>query len=183
MGLGAVILAGGASRRMGLDKAVLAWNGRRAVDRVADLARACGAGRLVVAGRDLGHPFVLDPIEGPVGGILAGLEALARQGCDRALVLAVDAPTLRAEDVAPLLAAPTPGALYEGLNLPMAIALASQPAGAQGGWPVRRLAEEAGLARLACPPDARRRVRGANTPEERAALLEELLAFEGDPPG
>ena len=38
----------------------------------------------------------------------------------------------------------------------------------------RRRIEGAGLARPACPPPARARLRGANTPAERAALLAEL---------
>ena len=39
--------------------------------------------------------------------------------------------------------------------------------------PIRRLAETAGVARLPVPPGAQARLRGANTPEERAALLAE----------
>jgi molybdopterin-guanine dinucleotide biosynthesis protein A len=36
--LGAIILCGGGSRRMGRDKALLDWGGERAIDRVAALA-------------------------------------------------------------------------------------------------------------------------------------------------
>ena len=43
MQLGAIILSGGASSRMGVDKAAMDWLGRRAVDRVADLAFEVGA--------------------------------------------------------------------------------------------------------------------------------------------
>lgn len=164
--LGAIILCGGGSRRMGRDKAVLEWDGVRAVDRVAALARAVGAQTLVTAGADLGLPWVPDEDvgAGPVGGVLAGARML---DCERLLVLAVDAPTVTAEDLAPLLAA---GGYYEGLPVPMVVETATLPADAQAGWPLRRLVERAGLMALPVPEGALARLRGANTPEEREAL-------------
>lgn len=164
--LGAIILCGGGSRRMGRDKAVLEWDGRRAVDRVADLARAVGARALVTAGADLGLPWVPDDEAGagPVGGVLAGARAL---GTARLLVLAVDAPTVTAEDLAPLLER---GGFYEGLPVPMVIEAAALPVDAEAGWPLRRLVERAGLATLPVPEGALARLRGANTPEEVEAL-------------
>jgi molybdopterin-guanine dinucleotide biosynthesis protein A len=178
--LGAVILVGGASSRMGTDKASLDWGGRRAVDRVADLARAAGAHTVLAAGRDLGLPFVPDPPGGgPVAGTLAGLARLAGEGFERALVLAVDAPTARPEDLAPLLSAADPGAAYEGLPLPMVVTLAAVPFDVPGDWPLMRLAERTGLARIACPPEAWPRLRGANTPEERVVLLADLSRGPG----
>jgi molybdopterin-guanine dinucleotide biosynthesis protein A len=169
---GVIILTGGASRRMGADKAALDWDGRRAVDRVAALATALGAAQVLTAGRDHGLEHVDDPAPGagPVGGVLAGARALAAHGLTRALVLAVDAPTVTIEDLAPLLAAPEPGAVYEGLPVPLVVALDALPADAEAGWPLRRLVERAGLAALACDAAIRARLRGANTPEERAAL-------------
>jgi len=169
---GAIILTGGASRRMGADKAALDWDGQRAVDRVAALASAAGAVRVLTAGRDLGLEHVDDPAPGagPVGGVLAGARALAAHGLTRALVLAVDAPTVTVEDLAPLLAAAEPGAFYDGLPVPMALTLAALPAEAEAGWPLRRLVERAGLVALACDEAIRTRLRGANTPEEQAAL-------------
>jgi len=172
--LGAAILTGGASSRMGEDKAVQLWGGERAVDLVAALARAAGALEIVtVGGGDYGWPRVGDatPLAGPVGGILSGTAALAERGCHAALILAVDSPTIRLSDLAPLLEAPPPGAAFDGLHLPVLIALAALPADAEAGWPVRRLIESGGLARPACPPEAVARLRGANTPEERAQLL------------
>jgi molybdopterin-guanine dinucleotide biosynthesis protein A len=169
---GAIILTGGASRRMGADKAALDWGGRRAVDRVAALATAAGAARVLTAGSDHGLEHVDDPSpgSGPVGGVLAGARVLAAHGLARALVLAVDAPTVTAEDLAPLLAAAEPGAFYDGLPVPMVVTLAALPAEAEAGWPLRRLVERAGLAALACDEEVRARLRGANTPEEVLAL-------------
>ena len=181
MQLGAIILSGGASSRMGVDKAAMDWLGRRAVDRVADLAVEVGAQIVVTVGvTDYGLPLVAEetPMGGPVGGVLAGAQALRDAGCLRALVLAVDAPSLAAQDLTPLLAAGAAGAAYEGLHLPLVVALGALPPDARADWPMARLAERAGVIRLAAPNQAQARLRGANTPQEREALLEELAARE-----
>ncbi len=171
--IGAVILVGGASSRMGVDKAALDWGGRRAVDRVADLARAAGAALVMTAGGDYGLPFVADPEPqaGPVAGVLAALPVLRAAGADRVLLLAVDAPTLRADDLAPLLATLAPGAAYDGFPLPATMDLNAAPPDAQADWPLRRLMERAGLKILPCQTALARRLRGANTPRERQDLL------------
>lgn len=167
--IGAIILTGGASKRMGVDKAAQDWGGVRAVDRVEGLARQAGAGMVVKAGGEHGLPDP-EPYAGPVAGVLVGAAALREAGFARALVLAVDAPTLRAEDLAPLLAEAR-GAFYGGFPLPMVLVLDAVPPEAEPDWPLRRLAEWMGLAPLDCPPDVAVRVRGANTPQEREALL------------
>ena len=169
---GAIILTGGGSLRMGADKALLDWDGQRAVDRVAALAAAVGAVRVLTAGRDHGLEHVEDPEPGagPVGGVLAGAAVLVGAGLTRMLVLAVDAPTVTVDDLAPLLTAVEPGAVYDGLPVPMVVTLAALPGEAEAGWPLRRLVERAGLVALACDEALRARLRGANTPEERAAL-------------
>lgn len=171
--LGVVILTGGASRRMGTDKAAQIWGGRRAVDRLADLAQGLGCERVVTAGDgDYGLEQAPDPApqSGPVAGVLAGVAALGAE-VDRVLVLAVDAPTLTAADLAPLLEAPAPGATYDGLPLPMVMVRGALPLDAENDWPLRRLTERAGLSPIPVSPDAAARIRGANTPEEREALL------------
>ncbi len=166
MTLNAIILAGGASSRMGEDKALLVWDGVRAVDRVVALAKAAGADAVIVSGGDYGHPFVPDPEAdaGPVAGILAAMTG------ERLLILAVDAPTIAVPDLTLLLAADGPGAAYEGLPLPMVIERSAIPPEAQGSWPLRRLVERAGLAALPVPGGAMARLRGANTPEELERL-------------
>ena len=181
MALGVIILAGGGSSRMGSDKALLDWNGRRAVDRLADLAWNLGAASVVTAGAgSYGLPIAVEdpPGSGPAAGILAAAETL-RPACDRVLVLAVDAPTIIAPDLTPLLRAPCPGAFFEGLNLPLVADLAALPREDAVGWAIRRLIQAAGLTGLTCPAGALGRLRGANSPEQRTALLNTLIKAEG----
>ena len=170
--LGAIILTGGASRRMGTDKATQLWDGRRAVDRVADLARALGATVVVSAGDgEFGLPRAPDPapLSGPVAGVLAGI-GLVRNQVGRVLILAVDAPTLTPEDLAPLLAAGDGGAAYDGQPLPMVLDITAVPQDAESGWPLRRFVERAGLIAVPLDLGLLPRLRGANTPEERDRL-------------
>ena len=181
MDLGAIILAGGASSRMGVDKAGLCWNGRSAVERLAQIARGVGAEYVLTAGgQDHGLPRVKDPAPGggPVAGIVAGIDALRTGGCRRVLVLAVDAPTLEPCDLEPLVSALSPGAAYEGLHLPLVMDIAAVPDDAGAGWPVGRLIVRAGLSRPPCSPEAAVRLRGANTPPERERLEAALIATE-----
>lgn len=182
--LAAIVLCGGASRRMGVDKAGQDWLGRRAIDRVMETVAACDVVTAVTVGPiDYGWPQVVEAqaFGGPVGGVLAGARALADSGCSRALVLAVDAPTVRAEDLAPLIAATGQGAAYAGLHLPFVADIAALTAqfDAEAGWPLRRLLDGLGLERLKPPESARARLRGANRPEERDLLLAELAGLEG----
>lgn len=161
---------------MGVDKAGLDWLGRRAVDRVVEVAVKLGAEHIVtVGGVDYGYDLVADGerLRGPVGGVLAGSAALQTLGFAQALVLAVDAPTLTAQDVLPLCGS-TAGAAFEGLHFPVMIQLDRLPPDAEASWPMAQLLDRIGVMRLPCPPTARLRLRGANTPAERAALIAEL---------
>jgi molybdopterin-guanine dinucleotide biosynthesis protein A len=167
---------------MGSDKAVVSWDGERAVDRVAALARAVGAETVFSAGAgDYGLPSApeVEAGGGPVAGVMAGAMRLASLGVDRMLVLAVDAPTIQADDLAPLLGAPSPGAAYAHLHLPLVVDLTALPAEAGAGWSMARLIEAAGLTLIPPPETAAARLRGANTPAEREALLAELAAGKG----
>ena len=158
---------------MGADKAHLDWDGVSAIDRLVALSHDLGIRMVLTAGADHGLPAVLDanPGEGPCGGILAAAQRLLAEGCARALILAVDAPTVIAADIRPLLEAGDPGAAYEGLPLPMVIELAAVPGATEAQWPLKRLVQIAGLAVLPCGDQARPRLKGANTPEERLRLL------------
>jgi molybdopterin-guanine dinucleotide biosynthesis protein A len=94
----AFVLAGGRSRRMGRDKALLEWGGSRLVERaVQSLRGVCALVRIVGDREDLNRlaPVVADtfPGSGPLGGIHAALAATTH---DWNLFLPVDMPLLPA---------------------------------------------------------------------------------------
>jgi molybdopterin-guanine dinucleotide biosynthesis protein A len=158
---------------MGSDKALLDWGGVRAVDRCSALGVALGAKHVLTAGGDYGLDFVPDPalLAGPVAGVLAAADWMEKRGLSHILVLAVDAPTLTAADLAPLLAQQG-GAYYEGFPMPFYAPIAALDQTAPPDWPLRRLIERAGLAVLPVGPGLAAHLQGANTPEERLALVQ-----------
>lgn len=98
----AIVLAGGQSRRMGRDKASVVLAGRTLLQRVVDAVATVVDEVIVVGapGRDLpvvecARPLrlVSDPVEaqGPLAGLIAGLEASA---AERFVVVACDQPLL-----------------------------------------------------------------------------------------
>jgi molybdenum cofactor guanylyltransferase len=100
----AAVLAGGASRRMGRDKATLAVGGVELAARV--LAAAARVAHPVVLVAPEGHPArrlaaraVADPGLGPLAALAAALDAL---DAGHVLVLAADHPGLRVELLAHL---------------------------------------------------------------------------------
>jgi molybdenum cofactor guanylyltransferase len=102
----AAVLAGGASRRMGRDKATLAVGGVALAAGV--LAAAAEVADPVVLVAPQGHParrlhprVVTDPGEGPLAALAAALEALE---AGHVLVLAADHPGLAVELLAQLVA-------------------------------------------------------------------------------
>lgn len=104
------VLCGGASRRMGRDKALVCVDGRPLALRVADVLRAAGAESVLAVGGDLealaalGLPGVPDedPGAGPLTGILT---ALAQASAAVTFVAACDLVTPSAEAVTATVAA------------------------------------------------------------------------------
>lgn len=95
-----VVLAGGESKRMGADKALVEVGGRPMIDWVLEsLGRVCA--RVVVSGRadGHGHETLPDPDgahRGPLSGLVAALDAFP----DSSLALvAVDQPWIRADTI------------------------------------------------------------------------------------
>lgn len=114
-----LLLTGGASRRMGIDKALLEVDGRRLAERGASVLAAVCEPVLEVGPGVSGLPAVREdpPGQGPLAALGAGLAELARLGHDGPVVaLAVDMPfagvdllRLLAERPGPATAVPVAG--------------------------------------------------------------------------
>lgn len=114
--LAGVVLVGGASRRMGRDKATLTVPGRFAgltlVEHLVSVLAQCCDPVFVVAARDQVLPdlpaqVLRDqlPGQGPLPAIGLGLRAAAHAGASRAFVCAVDMPFLTTDLIDTLTAA------------------------------------------------------------------------------
>ncbi|WP_432248746.1 NTP transferase domain-containing protein [Streptomyces sanyensis] len=177
----AVVLAGGAARRLGgTDKPAVSVGGRALIDRV--LSACAGAARTVVVGgrRPTTRPVLWAREDPPGGGPLAALDAGLRHcRAETVVVLSADLPFLGPRTVGALLAAlggaapdreartPTEGALltdaaerdqplvaaYRLEPLRREIALLATEYGSLSGLPLRLLTRELDLVRVAA--DAR----------------------------
>ncbi len=99
MSTAALLLTGGASRRLGTDKATLVVDGDRLVDRLERLLVATCAPVLEVGPGYGTLPAVREdpPGDGPLAAVAAGWAALTTRGHDGpAIVLAVDLPGITA---------------------------------------------------------------------------------------
>ncbi|MFI6316034.1 NTP transferase domain-containing protein [Nonomuraea sp. NPDC050556] len=106
MSYDAVVLAGGAARRMGgADKPALRVGGRTLLEHV--IAAVPDAGRVIVVGPDTGLPGVTTTREDPPGGgpVPALRAGLALVEAPQVVLLAADLPFLRTEHVKELRAA------------------------------------------------------------------------------
>ncbi|MFK8912770.1 molybdenum cofactor guanylyltransferase, partial [Streptomyces sp. YS-3] len=167
----AIVLAGGAARRLGgADKPGVLVGGRALLDRV--LAACAGAGTTVVVGepRTTTRPVRWTREEPAGGGPLAALDAGLRQTtAPLVLALSADLPFLGAPTVTALLDALVAGghegvlcvddggreqplvAAYRAEPLRRALALVAAEHGGLAGLPLRLLTRKLGLAHLAAP--------------------------------
>lgn len=109
-----LVLAGGLSRRMGVDKAFVTLAGRPLVAHALDRLRAQCAGVAINSNGDaarfaaFGVPVVADGVKGfpgPLAGVLAGLDYAGRNGVAAVVTLPVDTPLAPDDLVARLVAA------------------------------------------------------------------------------
>lgn len=146
-----LVLAGGASRRMGRDKALLPWQGRTLLDHMLALLAAAGVERSVVSGDRPEHDGLPDrrPRQGPLGGLATAAAVLP--DC-RLLVVPVDMPMLApARLVALLRQVPRAACLhYRGQPLPMRLRVDAAVRDLLAGW----LADPAGPRALAVLQEA-----------------------------
>lgn len=110
--ISAIVLAGGASVRMGTPKALLRFRGTTFLEAILDAAFAVGLSpRVVVLGHDADKVLqgidlsdvvvaVSDELDaGPVGSIRAGVDAVLNHAVDAAIIWHVDQPHVRLETV------------------------------------------------------------------------------------
>ena len=111
------ILAGGASRRFGGNKAFAEWNGQPLIAHILDLVRAQTSGPVAIngAGPDLFSGFDVPVLAdeawvnaGPLAGIRTALLWAQRQGVDEVVTLGVDLPFLPSTYVSKLQTAGVP---------------------------------------------------------------------------
>jgi len=192
----AAILAGGASLRMGVDKATIATAGSTWLERTARAARAAGAQVLIVgrsgaAGLAIdGARFVPDalPGHGPIGGLAT---ALAEAPADHVAAVACDMPNVSAAAFAWLFAEAESRALDDGLVTAHAAGVEPLFAVyttrcrplvarriAEGRRSLRGLVEAGRFVRVDAPPSILEAIVNVNTKEELAAYREARAAHE-----
>lgn len=163
-----VVLAGGASRRMGTDKALIEIDGVPMVTIAVDALREAGARDVWVVGGDraaiegLGHRWVADrhPGEGPLGGVIT---ALAGADADIVAILACDHIAAAAPAVRIVV-----GALGEGdVAVPV---VDGRPQTLHAAW------RRAALGRLAAVFEA-----GGRAVRDGLAVLDVVQILDGDP--
>lgn len=91
-----LVLAGGASSRMGRDKALLPWNGGTLLDQAIAILADFGADPILVSGNRPGLESIPDqrPGQGPLGGLAAALSARPALAGRWLMVIPVDMPLL-----------------------------------------------------------------------------------------
>jgi molybdopterin-guanine dinucleotide biosynthesis protein A len=119
-----LVLAGGASSRMGIDKALLRYHGEPQVRRLAAMMEeVAGPAYVSVRRSQLGEPalqglrLLCDPVEniGPLAGLLA---AFAHEPACAWLVVAVDLPWISRATLERLLAARDPACFATAYRIP-----------------------------------------------------------------
>lgn len=121
-----IVLAGGASSRMGEDKAMLRLsNGSTLLDHALAMLQAAGADPVIVSGDRPEHAGIADlsPLPGPLGGLASVLRARRELQGRLLLAVPIDTPALGAEALRNLVraASDSPGACYTGHPLPLAL--------------------------------------------------------------
>ncbi|MFG2876063.1 NTP transferase domain-containing protein [Streptomyces sp. NPDC048337] len=172
MSYDAIVLAGGAARRLGgADKPALSVGGRALLDRVLDACADAGTTVVVGGRRATARPVRWAREEPPGGGPVAALDAGLRQTtAELVLVLSADLPFLDRETVRALLdgVGAAEGALLrdpDGKDQPLVAAYRAEPLrreiallatehGRLTGLPLRGLTAELDLTRVVAQPFA-----------------------------
>lgn len=176
-----VILAGGASRRMGTDKANLLWQGLPMHAHLRALLGAVGAEQIVLSGRAEFEDGLADqrPGMGPLSALASVFAAQAHNGV-WLLILAIDMPRLSAETLRML--CPNCDEDYRCFDqqvLPLGVRLSEKTRRALGDCAqdanssqrsIRQWLSRLTGTRFEITPALRWQLQSANTPEQWQAL-------------
>lgn len=108
--LAMIVLAGGASSRMGKEKSDLKFDGKSFLEIQIQKGKDLGVGKIYVSGYRGAHcteEIVMDRIKerGPLGGLEACLDRAAEDGFEHCLVLGVDTPLVPVAELQKLIQA------------------------------------------------------------------------------
>ena len=116
--LAGLVLAGGASRRMGRDKARLPIKGKALGKIMADTLRAAGCDPVLISGpNDIKDVFLG---QGPLAGIHAAFDHLGK--AEALLIVPVDMPALSPDSLKVLAETDGEAVFYAGQSLPLKLA-------------------------------------------------------------
>ena len=115
--LAMIVLAGGASSRMGKEKSDLKLDGKSFLEIQIQKGRDLGVGRIYVSGYRGAHcteEIVMDRIKerGPLGGLEACLNKAAQDGAEHCLVLGVDTPLVPVSELQNLIQSASAESLF-----------------------------------------------------------------------
>lgn len=170
-----VVLAGGRSRRMGRDKALLDWRGRSLLDHALARFAEAGIAHAVVSGDRPTHAGIPDthPGEGPLAGLLA---VACRHPGRRLLLVPVDMPRLPAAWIEALSRAHAEADALHFAEAPLPLRIQATPdlVARLTGWlddpggprALRHLLREFGAVALPTPAGVDDAFENANTPED-----------------
>ena len=162
-----LILAGGGSSRMGMDKAELRLQGVSLLQHARELLRSIGAAKIHVVGRP-DEPDGL-PDDEPLGGPARAIVSAARRlEGGVILVIPVDMPLLNAGDLHCL--AEHHAAAWRDHPLPCALPVEAAAAAPEDARSMRALLDACGAIWLDPGADRPERLANINTPEDAARL-------------
>jgi len=169
-----LLLAGGGSTRMGLDKALLDFAGRPLIEHMLSVLGALPLARVLVSGSRPEYRGIEDlaPGRGPLGGIAS--VAVDLPDCEL-LVLPLDMPRLTPELLQRLLdASPAACVRFVGLPLPMRLRVDAPLRDRLRAWlddaqaprALHRLQAQLTIIELRLSPAERPQLQNCNTPEQ-----------------
>lgn len=158
-----LVLAGGASSRMGQNKAMLKYNGKPLVEHMMDILKNVGIKEIHISGKVDGYAGLEDaePLSGPAKAILSSLSKINTSGSF--LVVPVDMPLLKVETLGLLLEYPQ-GAYFRGFPLPAHLRLSHSIANPVRS--VRSLLQQTKAEEILLPEHLLATMKNVNTPQD-----------------